>query len=137
MDNLAVPLIKDSFYQDKFIAFIQFKARRLRVIDSCNVAILNTFNSSVCILESPEDAQPRTVHLSRLTVTSLVLVVPVNVPTFASELRITSQHEGAACKQSFLCANGLVEVVPDQQLTMLVRNFTNAPRGLLRHKTIA
>ena len=63
--------------------------------------------------------------------------VLVRVRTLASVLRLISQHEGAARKQSVLCANRFMEEIPDKPLTILVRNFTNATRRLPKHMTVA
>ena len=63
--------------------------------------------------------------------------VPLGDPISTSGLRLISQHEGVARKQSVLCANGLMEVVPDLPFTMMMRNFTNAPHRLPKHMKIA
>ena len=137
VDDLAVPLIIGTAYQDKFIESIRCTARRLKPINSRSIAILDTFDSSVCTLESPEDAQPKGVRVCKRTVIPPMSEVPVRVRTSASGLRLISQHERAAQKQSVLCANGLMEVIPNQPFTILVSNFTNAPRKLPKHMTIA
>ena len=59
--KLAVPLIIGTEYQDTFIESIQCKARLLERIDIRSVAILDTFDSPVCTLESTDDAQSRKV----------------------------------------------------------------------------
>ena len=48
-----------------------------------------------------------------------------------------SQHEGTECKQSVLCANGLMEVFLDQPFKIVVSSFTNAPRRLHKHMKFA
>ena len=53
VDDLAVPLIIGKIYQNKFMKSIQCNARRLEPIKSRSVAILDTFDSPVCKLESP------------------------------------------------------------------------------------
>ena len=53
------------------------------------------------------------------------------------ELRLIMLCEGTACKQSVLCANELMEVILDQPFTILVTNFTNAPRRLSKYMKIS
>ena len=106
VDDLAVPLIIGTAYQDKFIEFIQCKARRLKPIDSCSIAILDTLNSPVCTLESLDEAQSRKVQVCRRIVIPPMSEVPVGMRTFASGLRLISKHKGVARKQSVLCAYG-------------------------------
>ena len=137
VDDLAVPLIIGAAYQEKFIGSVQYKARRLKPIDIRSVAILDAFDSPEYTLESPDDVQPRKVQVCRRIVIPPMSEVPVRVRTFASSLRLISQHKGAARKQSVLCANGVMEVIPDQPFTILVINSTNVPRRLPKHMTIA
>ena len=59
VDSLAVPLIIGKTYQDRFIESIEGKAHSPKLADSRSVAIIDTFDSPVCTLESPGDAQPR------------------------------------------------------------------------------
>ena len=44
VDDLAMPLIIGTAYQDKFIESIQCKERRLKPVDSIAIAILDSFD---------------------------------------------------------------------------------------------
>ena len=59
VDDLAVSLLMGTAYQDRFIDTIKCKARRLKPINNRTVAILDSFNSPVCTMESEDNAQPR------------------------------------------------------------------------------
>ena len=48
VDDLAVPLIVSTAYQEKLNESIQCKERRLKLIDSRSVAILDKFDS-LCV----------------------------------------------------------------------------------------
>ena len=63
VDNLAVPLIVGTAYQDKFSEAILGKAHRLKPIDSRAIPIIGSFDSSVCTLESADDARPMKVQV--------------------------------------------------------------------------
>ena len=137
VDDLAVPLIIGTAYQDTYIESIQCKARRLKPCHSRSITILDTLDSPVCSLESTVEAQPKKVEVCRATVIPPMSEGPVRVRTSASGLHLITQHEDAAHKQFVMCANGLMEVVPDQPFVISVSNFTRAPRRLPKHMTIA
>ena len=61
----------------------------------------------------------------------------VKVRTSESGLRLITNHEDTTRKQSILSANGLMEVIPDRPFTIQVSNFTDAPRELSKHMTVA
>ena len=86
VDDVAVPLIIGTAYQDKFIESTQCRKRRTKPIDSRNVAILGTIDSPARTLQSPDDAQPRKVQVRRRTVLPPMSEMPLKVRTFASGL---------------------------------------------------
>ena len=137
VDDLAVPLIVGTAFQDKYIESIQCRARRLKPSNSRSIAILDTFDSPVCTIESEEDAQPRKVHVCRRTVIAPMSEAPVLVRSEAAGIRLIRQHTNASRERTSLCANGLMDVVPGQPFTILVSNFTNAPQQLPKHAVVA
>ena len=84
VDDLAVHPIICTAYQDKLIESIQCKARLLKPIEIRSVAILDTLNSLVCTLESPDDTQAREAPVYRRIVIPPTFEVPVRVCTSAS-----------------------------------------------------
>ena len=86
VDDLAVPLIVSTAYQDKFIESILRKARRLKPVNSRLIAILDSFVSDVRTLKAAEDAQPIKVYLCSHSIIHLMSEGSLKVCTFASGL---------------------------------------------------
>ena len=88
VDDLAVSLIIGTAYQEKLIESIHCEARRLKPANSRTVAILDTFDTPICTLESV-DAQPKTVHVCRSTVVPYVRSACANTHLW---IRTTAAH---------------------------------------------
>ena len=101
------------------------------------MAILDTFDSAICTLESAADAQPKKVQVCQRTVMPKLSEASVRIKASNSGLPLIIRHEGSVRKQSILCADGLMEVILDKPFTLMVSNITNVRSRLQKNLTIA